>query len=159
LKSPLKIFYFSYILSKTRHVNYLETEHSLQIVSTENHLISLNNNDVDPLKTGMLLTSPKLQQQEIAKNNNRSIQVGVTTTEISNSEFTISLEDLLCRLEAEDKLFRCNFCDILFIERGMYFLHKALHNSNNPWQCSICHKIMQDKYEFTLHFVNQKHLT
>ena len=124
----------------------METEHSLQIVSTENHLISMNN-DVDTLKPGILLSSPKLQQhQEIAKNN-RSIQVGVTTTEISNSEFSISLEELLCRFEAQDKLFRCNFCDIIFIERGMYFLHKALHNANNPWQCSICHKIMQDKNE------------
>lgn len=154
-----------------RHVNYLATEHSLQIVSTENHSISLNNTEkncstVEPLKSSssflnaaFLLTTPKTQQQQEIAKQNRSIQVDVTTTEISNSIYSISLEELLCRFEAQDKLFRCNFCDIIFIERGMYFLHIALHNSTNPWQCSICHKIMQDKNEFTLHFVNQKHLS
>ena len=151
----------------------MSNEHGLQIVSTENHSVTLNKNEsscnlVTPLNnsnsflsTTLLIASPKFhqiqEQQEIATQN-RSIQVDVTTTEISNSVLSITLDEILSRFEAQDKLFRCNYCDIIFVERGMYFLHIALHG-NNPWQCSICHKIMQDKNEFTLHFVNQKHST
>ncbi len=131
---------------------------------TVNQLLnpSENSNVIQPLdsflNTSILLSSlTKLSpQQQLIQKQNRSIQVDITTTEISNSIFSINLDELLSRFEAQDKLFRCHFCGILFMERGMYFLHIALHG-NNPWQCSICQKIMQDKNEFTLHFVNQKH--
>ena len=67
------------------------------------------------------------------------------------------LEDVLAYYISQGKLFRCQHCNILFYERGMYFLHASLHGNASPWECSICHKICSDKNEFTLHFVNQQH--
>ncbi len=68
-----------------------------------------------------------------------------------------SLDDVLSYYQSQGKLFKCQHCNILFFERGMYFLHASLHGPSNPWECSICHKICSDKNEFTLHFVNQQH--
>jgi hypothetical protein len=67
------------------------------------------------------------------------------------------LEDVLRYYVSQGKLFRCEHCNILFFERGMYFLHASLHGNSNPWECSICRKVCSDKNEFTLHFVNQQH--
>ncbi|KAK2148704.1 hypothetical protein LSH36_486g00026 [Paralvinella palmiformis] len=68
-----------------------------------------------------------------------------------------SLEEVLSYYMSQGRLFKCQHCNILFFERGMYFLHASLHGPSNPWECSICHKICSDKNEFTLHFVNQQH--
>ena len=68
-----------------------------------------------------------------------------------------ALEEVLSYYISHGKLFRCCHCNILFYERGMYFLHASLHGTNSPWECSICHKLCSDKNEFTLHFVNQQH--
>ena len=69
------------------------------------------------------------------------------------------LEDVISYYQSQGKLFRCQYCNIVFFERGMFFLHASLHGPSNPWECSICHKVCQDKNEFTLHFVNQQHMT
>ena len=68
-----------------------------------------------------------------------------------------SLEDVLAYYMGQGKLFKCQHCDVMFFERGMYFLHASLHGHSSPWECSICHKICSDKNEFTIHFVNQQH--
>jgi hypothetical protein len=68
-----------------------------------------------------------------------------------------SLDDVLSYYISQGRLFKCQHCNILFFERGMYFLHASLHGLTSPWECSICHKLCSDKNEFTLHFVNQQH--
>jgi len=68
-----------------------------------------------------------------------------------------SLDDVLSYYVSQGRLFKCAHCNILFFERGMYFLHASLHGLSSPWECSICHKVCADKNEFTLHFVNQQH--
>ena len=68
-----------------------------------------------------------------------------------------ALDDVLAYYIAQGRLFKCQHCNIVFFERGMYFLHASLHGSSSPWECSICHKLCSDKNEFTLHFVNQQH--
>ena len=67
------------------------------------------------------------------------------------------LDDILSYYINQGKLFKCQHCNILFYERGMYFLHASLHGQSSPWECSICHKVCLDKNEFTIHFVNQQH--
>lgn len=69
----------------------------------------------------------------------------------------LSLDDVLSYYISQGSLFRCQHCNILFFERGMYFLHSSLHGALSPWQCSICHTECLDKNEFTLHSVNQQH--
>ena len=68
-----------------------------------------------------------------------------------------SLDDVLSYYMSKGRLFKCQHCNILFYERGMYFLHASLHGNSSPWECSICHKVCSDKNEFTIHFVNQQH--
>ena len=67
------------------------------------------------------------------------------------------LDEILSYYINQGKLFKCQHCNILFYERGMYFLHASLHGQSSPWECSICHKVCMDKNEFTIHFVNQQH--
>ena len=67
------------------------------------------------------------------------------------------LDEILSFYINQGKLFKCQHCNILFYERGMYFLHASLHGQSSPWECSICHKVCMDKNEFTIHFVNQQH--
>ena len=69
------------------------------------------------------------------------------------------LDDVIAFYISQGRLFKCQYCNILFFERGMFFLHASLHGNSSPWECSICHKICSDKNEFTLHFVNQQHAT
>ena len=67
------------------------------------------------------------------------------------------LDDVMAYYCSQGRLFKCQYCNIIFFERGMYFLHASLHGSSSPWECGICHKLCADKNEFTLHFVNQQH--
>lgn len=129
--------------------------------TTSNHCdLNTNNNETQNIlfDPNLLLSNQKFQllQQQQLQHQDRSIQVDIASSELANSTYSMNLDELLSRFETQDRLFRCQFCGIIFMERGMYFLHIALHG-NNPWECSICHKIMQDKNEFTLHFVNQQH--
>ncbi|XP_060078332.1 zinc finger protein 271-like [Ylistrum balloti] len=68
-----------------------------------------------------------------------------------------NLQDTLAYYEAQGKIYRCQHCRILFEERGLYFLHVALHGSPNPWECSICHTVFADRNDFHLHLINQQH--
>lgn len=67
------------------------------------------------------------------------------------------LDDVISYYASQGRLFECKHCGILFRERGLYFLHSSLHDSNNPWECRICHALCKDKNDFNLHFVNQQH--
>ncbi|KAL5015116.1 hypothetical protein ScPMuIL_009386 [Solemya velum] len=67
------------------------------------------------------------------------------------------LSDVLSYYESLGKIHRCHHCNIIFEERGLYFLHISLHGPTNPWECGICHKICADRNDFHLHFVNQQH--
>ncbi|KAI0978474.1 hypothetical protein GJ496_009432 [Pomphorhynchus laevis] len=70
---------------------------------------------------------------------------------------SLSMDDLLARYVAQGRLFKCRHCDTYFKERGIYSMHAVLHGDECPWQCSVCGRKMNDRNEFTLHFVNQQH--
>ena len=67
------------------------------------------------------------------------------------------LDDVINYYVNQGAIFKCQHCNVVFFERGMFFLHASLHSSSNPWECSICNKVCTDRNEFTLHFVNQQH--
>jgi len=48
----------------------------------------------------------------------------------------------------------CKFCDILFLNKAIYYLHMGLHNVNNPWQCNVCGKICKDAVDFAAHVIH-----
>ncbi|XP_053384599.1 zinc finger protein 354A-like [Mercenaria mercenaria] len=48
----------------------------------------------------------------------------------------------------------CKYCEILFFNKAIYYLHMGLHNVNNPWQCNICGKICKDAVDFAAHVIH-----
>ena len=68
-----------------------------------------------------------------------------------------NLHDIINYYVQQGTIYKCEHCDIVFFERGMFFLHASLHNRDNPWECSVCNKVCVDRNEFTLHLVNQPH--
>ena len=67
------------------------------------------------------------------------------------------LDDVINYYVNQGAIFKCQHCNVVFFERGMFFLHSSLHSAANPWECSICNKVCGDRNEFTLHFINQQH--
>lgn len=48
----------------------------------------------------------------------------------------------------------CKYCEILFFNKAIYYLHMGLHNVNNPWQCNICGKVCSDAVDFAAHVIH-----
>lgn len=48
----------------------------------------------------------------------------------------------------------CRFCDIIFLNRTTFYLHKGLHNVNNPWQCNMCGQTFSDVHDFSAHVIH-----
>ena len=48
----------------------------------------------------------------------------------------------------------CKYCEILFLNKAIYYLHMGLHNVNNPWQCNVCGKACVDAVDFAAHVIH-----
>lgn len=48
----------------------------------------------------------------------------------------------------------CKYCEIVFFNKAIYYLHMGLHNVNNPWQCNVCGKICNDAVDFAAHVIH-----
>lgn len=68
-----------------------------------------------------------------------------------------NLDDMLAHYVSAGKLYHCQHCDIFFRERAIFVLHSSLHGNQSPWECSVCQKVCQDRNDFHMHLVNQKH--
>ena len=60
---------------------------------------------------------------------------------------------LLDHLVAEQRLYRCEHCNILFPEISLYIFHRGCHGQSSPFQCHFCHTIFREKFEFMAHFM------
>ncbi|KAL4225386.1 hypothetical protein ACF0H5_016075 [Mactra antiquata] len=59
------------------------------------------------------------------------------------------------RLQAlEKEAPMCKYCEILFFNKALYYLHMGLHNVNNPWQCNICGKLCSNAIDFSAHVIH-----
>lgn len=65
-----------------------------------------------------------------------------------------SVQTVESGLSAPDQ-YTCMACNIDFKENALYLLHKTLHGSASPWQCSQCLENFPDKYGFMAHLINQ----
>uniref|UniRef100_W5M6A9 Zinc finger transcription factor Trps1 n=1 Tax=Lepisosteus oculatus TaxID=7918 RepID=W5M6A9_LEPOC len=52
---------------------------------------------------------------------------------------------------------KCVHCGIVFLDEVMYALHMSCHGDSGPFQCSICHHLCADKYDFTTHIQRGLH--
>ena len=61
------------------------------------------------------------------------------------------LEELVKRREA----FLC-VCGTVFRDQALYFLHRGIHNTNNPRKCATCDFQARDWYHFMSHLFVHK---
>ena len=59
-------------------------------------------------------------------------------------------EQILEELVARREVFVC-VCGTVFREQALYFLHRGVHNTNNPKKCATCDYTARDWYDFTSH--------
>ena len=62
-------------------------------------------------------------------------------------------ETLYAELERRRTLTSCG-CGISFKDRGLYFIHKCCHNSQNLLICTFCHYTAKNFIDFHSHFFN-----
>ena len=48
----------------------------------------------------------------------------------------------------------CRYCEIIFLNKAVYYLHMGLHNVNNHWQCNVCGKICKNAVDFAAHVIH-----
>ena len=48
----------------------------------------------------------------------------------------------------------CRYCEIIFLNKAIYYLHMGLHNVNNQWQCNVCGKICKNSVDFAAHIIH-----
>ncbi|XP_076450816.1 uncharacterized protein LOC143286859 [Babylonia areolata] len=108
--------------------------------------VSVNSSDQVPVK------APRFQSP--ASDLECCPQVTSQSDRTINSEFISSTVAHSRALETK-KSFHCAHCDILFFESAMYLMHAGLHDTTNPWKCSVCGRTFFEKYSFTSHFINQ----
>ncbi|XP_070570182.1 DNA-binding protein Ikaros-like [Ptychodera flava] len=73
---------------------------------------------------------------------------------------TSSSKSLCVRCHADTGLsvnYRCEHCQILFMDHVMYTIHMGCHGFHDPLECNICGFRSKDKYEFTSHLARGKH--
>ena len=54
----------------------------------------------------------------------------------------------------EQNLMMCKHCNIIYLDKTVYYLHMGLHNLNDPWQCNLCGKVCKDLHEFSSHVIH-----
>ena len=60
--------------------------------------------------------------------------------------------------QSEGTNWRCLHCGITFEESLMYVVHMGCHGQLDPFQCSMCGLLCQDRMAFTLHIIGGKHI-
>lgn len=77
---------------------------------------------------------------------NEAKQTFIATDEFSNPQ------ELLKHIDKP--VYFCRFCDVIFLNRTMFYLHKGLHNVNNPWQCNMCGQLYTNVHDFSAHVIH-----
>lgn len=87
-------------------------------------------------------------------NGNCSQATGNMSDDDQNQLHTQMLIDTLIK---ESRLYRCEPCNILFPEYGMYVLHLGCHGNESAYQCHFCQQSFDNKFSFATHFVRCPH--
>lgn len=57
-------------------------------------------------------------------------------------------------LQKREHAHMCGYCEIIFLNRTLYYLHMGLHNVNNPLQCNMCGKTCENIHDFSAHVMH-----
>ncbi|XP_074660604.1 uncharacterized protein LOC141913061 [Tubulanus polymorphus] len=75
----------------------------------------------------------------------------VPAPSLAQSDCTTDVLDFVLK---QPILLMCKFCQMIFCDRTLYYLHMGLHNLNNPWQCNLCGKVCDGVHEFSSHVIH-----
>nr|KAK3102952.1 hypothetical protein FSP39_015243 [Pinctada imbricata] len=131
-------------------------------IGNENYVYILNDSLLDDngdygtteSRTGSNLTIKKSEQSAQPKadvttevqRNKSSETVATSADEVSDPyQFIHGLNR---------PIYVCKYCEIIFLNRTLYYLHKGLHNVNNPWQCNMCGKVCSNVHDFSAHVIH-----
>lgn len=90
--------------------------------------------------------TPTKALADVHQGNGLARQSSAVTEEVS------SPHELLKHLNKP--VYFCRFCDIIFLNRTTFYLHKGLHNVNNPWQCNMCGQLYNNVHDFSAHIIH-----
>ncbi|XP_021341115.1 uncharacterized protein LOC110442035 [Mizuhopecten yessoensis] len=62
--------------------------------------------------------------------------------------------NIMSALMKNKDLHMCKYCEIIFPNRTLYYLHMGLHNVNTPWQCNMCGKVCGNVHDFNAHIIH-----
>lgn len=85
-----------------------------------------------------LLPLADLQQQHLSANGgcgSSGAELPLSDVEREKTELLVSYYE--SKLSALGKLFKCNACEIVFYDRGLYFLHRSTHQSADAAAASV----------------------
>ncbi len=51
----------------------------------------------------------------------------------------------------------CSYCNIVYPNQTLYFLHRGFHSESNPWRCNSCGHVAADLYDFNTHLFSASH--
>jgi len=51
----------------------------------------------------------------------------------------------------------CVYCNIVYPNQTLYFLHRGFHSESNPWRCNSCGHVSSDLYDFNTHLFSASH--
>lgn len=127
----------------------------LNAVKSEN-TSTLSNPCSPPVDLSSAKTSAVNDKEVVNKDSRASLDVRNYDRDISGSDLTKTIETEARQIEkpGDSNNPMCKYCEILFFNKAIYYLHMGLHNVNNPWQCNICGKICQDAVDFAAHVIH-----
>jgi uncharacterized C2H2 Zn-finger protein/antitoxin component of MazEF toxin-antitoxin module len=121
---------------------YLLTDTPLDGFSDE----KLSEDSPSDLKKPQDAVKPRGDEIPPSDLNEAKKQMFVATDEFSNPH------ELLKHIDKP--VYFCRFCEVIFLNRTMFYLHKGLHNVNNPWQCNMCGQMYTNVHDFSAHIIH-----
>jgi hypothetical protein len=115
----------------------------------EGHPVSRSPSPSSLVKVSPLKSLLRHHQQSQNNNNNHLLQF--------HSQQQVNNPLVPMNLYASKYGHQCVFCNIVFPDQTLYFLHKGFHSEGNPWKCNICTDQYDNVYEFNAHLLSKPH--
>lgn len=137
-------------------------ENGAQRTSQDVQQNNVRGQDSGPLPANTAVLSMRISTREQITNGNiglgdraDSSLAGQVRTNPRISLVNFTAEELLAHLMSRADIHRCEFCRLIFQDAAMYHIHRNMHDKNDLRCCNFCGKLLQDKYDFTAHFLNE----
>ncbi|CAG5129361.1 unnamed protein product [Candidula unifasciata] len=98
--------------------------------------------------------NPGAQKGGLTFTHNNSSNSGLVKIYNRISLINFTAEELITHLMKRDDVHKCQFCCLIFQDAAMYHIHRNMHDKADIRRCNMCGKLLQDKYDFTAHFLN-----